>query len=53
LGDAEAQYNLGALYANGYGVVHVRDMAKAKEWWTKAAAQGEKNAIKNLKLINS
>jgi TPR repeat protein len=38
------------MYYKGDGVE--RDIAKAREWWTKAAAQGEKNAIKNLKLIN-
>ena len=49
LGDAQAQYALGIMYYKGEVVV--RDIAKTKEWWTKAAAQGEKNAIKNLKLI--
>jgi TPR repeat protein len=50
LGLATAQYSLGVMYYKGDGVE--RDIAKAREWWTKAAAQGEKNAIKNLKLIN-
>ena len=29
-----------------------RDIAKTREWWTKAAAQGEKNAIKNLNFLD-
>ena len=51
LGYAKAQYILGVMYYKGEGVERV-DIAKTKEWWTKAAAQGEKNAIKNLKLKN-
>ena len=42
--------NLGATYYNGEGVE--RDIAKAREWWTKAAAQGQKNAIKNLNFLD-
>ncbi len=45
-GDAEAQYNLGWMYANGEGVP--KDAAKAVEWWQKAAAQG--NAIAQYSL---
>ena len=37
-GDPEAQYHLGACYDGGSGVG--RDMAKAVEWYKKAAAQG-------------
>jgi TPR repeat protein len=37
-GDALAQYNLGALYANGRGVK--KDMAEAAKWYRKAAEQG-------------
>jgi len=51
LGYADAQFNLGVMYGQGKGVT--KDVQKLREWWTKAAAQGEKNAIKNLKLINS
>lgn len=36
-GDADAQYNLGWLYHNGYGLV-IDDLA-ARRWWEKAAAQ--------------
>jgi len=41
-GNAEAQYNLGLMYANGQGVL--RDKAKAAEWLKKAAAQGYEKA---------
>jgi hypothetical protein len=51
LGFAQAQFNLGGMYYNGRGVK--KDIAKTREWWTKAAANGNKNAIKNLKLINN
>jgi uncharacterized protein len=50
LGYADAQFHLGVMYSNGLGVERV-DIAKAKEWWTKAAAQRHENAIKNLKII--
>ena len=45
-GHADAQYNLGALYANGLGV----DISyeTAREWWMKSAEQGEDSAIKGL-----
>ena len=34
-GDAEAQYNLGLMYANGQGVE--QDDKEAVKWWRKAA----------------
>ncbi|WP_206442815.1 tetratricopeptide repeat protein [Aliarcobacter cryaerophilus] len=37
-GDSSAQFNLGIMYYNGYGVN--QDYLKAKEWFEKAAAQG-------------
>ena len=37
-GDAEAQYNLGLMYANGEGVP--QDYAEAVKWYFKAAEQG-------------
>lgn len=36
-GYANAQYNLGALYANGDGVA--KDVNQARFWWNKAANQ--------------
>ena len=37
-GSAAAQYNLGAMYDNGQGVV--QDYAEAMKWYKSAAAQG-------------
>src|SRR5262249_38253473 len=41
-GDAEAQYALGSLYANGTGVS--RSLTKAAKWTHKAADQGHARA---------
>jgi hypothetical protein len=48
-GDAEAQNNLGLLYANGQGVP--QDYAKARQWYEKAAAQGNAWAQNNLGVL--
>jgi uncharacterized protein len=45
-GDAEAQNNLGMMYANGKGVV--QDDKQAAFWFRKAAEQGEAMAQFNL-----
>ena len=45
-GNAEAQTNLGQLYANGKGVP--QDYAQARQWYEKAAAQGHALAQNNL-----
>ena len=45
-GDADAQYRLGVLYANGYGVP--KDYVQAGQWYEKAAAQGLADAQFNL-----
>lgn len=45
-GDAQAQSNLGVMYANGYGVP--RDHAEAVKWFRKAAEQGLAYARFNL-----
>ena len=37
----------GHIYVNGDGIE--QSYSKAREWWTKAAAQGHENAIHNLK----
>ncbi len=42
LGHPKAQYRLGWIYEHGIGVAH--DLAKAKEWYRKAAANGDRNA---------
>jgi len=51
LGDATAQYNLGLMFYLGHNGVK-KDTTKAREWWTKAAAQGHEHAIKNLKILD-
>ena len=45
-GHAIAQFNLGTMYYHGRGVE--QSFTKAKEWLTKAAAQGDQDAIKHL-----
>ena len=45
-GDAQAQYNLGLMYADGRGVR--RDDAEAVKWYRQAAAQGNAEAQYNL-----
>jgi TPR repeat protein len=44
--DAEAQFNLGVMYADGYGVA--KDEAEAVNWYRKAAVQGVAEAQFNL-----
>ncbi len=45
-GDAQAQYNLGVMYATGRGVP--QDDAEAVRWWRLAADQGDAEAQYNL-----
>jgi TPR repeat protein len=45
-GNADAQYNIGRLYAYGRGVP--QDHAKAVEWYRKSAARGNLWAINNI-----
>ena len=49
-GHVDAQFNLGATYANGKIVK--RSDSKARRWLTKAAAQGDEQSIKYLKMID-
>ena len=44
-GDAEAQFDLGLVYEKGG---HVRDYAKARKWYQKAAEQGHTQALYNI-----
>ncbi len=44
-----AMLNLGVLYENGHGVA--QDYAKAREWYEKAAANGESMAMLNLGVL--
>ena len=48
-GFANAQYNLGVMYANGEGVPE--DKVLACMWWNLAAANGHENASKNKGII--
>ena len=48
-GDAEAQFHLGALYANGRGVKF--DLDEATQWLTKAADQNDFSAMTLLGWI--
>jgi hypothetical protein len=45
-GNAEAQYDIGWLYAYGHGVP--QDYGKALDWYRKSAAQGNLSAISNI-----
>ena len=49
-GFAHAQYTLGLMYFNGKGIE--TSFSKARELWTKAAAQGNEDAIKGLKHLD-
>ncbi len=48
-GDAEAQFNLGWMYTQGWGVP--RDDTEAAKWWHKAAEQGNANAQGKLGFL--
>jgi TPR repeat protein len=48
-GNVDAQNNLGVMYYSGEGVP--RDPGKAKEWFSKAAAQGNEDAKANLEAM--
>ena len=50
-GDADSQFGMGQLYANGYGVA--LDDAKALEWYTKAAEQGHGDAQCQLGVMHA
>ena len=45
-GNANAQYNLGLMYYNGYGLT--KDYVEAVKWYRKAADQGNAKAQHNL-----
>jgi len=51
LGYSIAMYNLGNCYKNGWGVT--KDLTKAQEWYTKAAAQGHAKAQTKLDRLTS
>ena len=49
-GNSKAQYILGVIYSNGYGVK--QDYKTAKKWYLKAAAQGNNDAKLAIELLN-
>lgn len=48
-GNADAQFNVGLMYANGNGVI--KDEAEAFKWWHKSAEQGSKDAQLNVGVM--
>jgi len=50
-GDADAQYNIGWMYLNGYGL-RVND-SLALDWWEKASAQGHTDANFSIGMLYS
>ena len=46
-GHADAQYNLGCMYAKGLGVEH--DNEEARRWWHRAAEQGQEEACASIR----
>ena len=48
-GDAWVQFNLGNMYANGWGVPV--NNVRAYMWWSLAKAQGDKEAADNLDIV--
>ena len=46
----EAQVILGNMYSEGKGIE--QSYSKARKWWTKAAAQGNEEAIDRLKILD-
>ncbi len=50
-GDADAQYNIGWMYMNGYGL-RVND-SLALEWWNKASDQGHVDASFSIGMLYS
>jgi TPR repeat protein len=48
-GYAMAQFNLGAMYANGNGVI--QDNVYAHMWFNIAASNGDKNAVTNRDIM--
>lgn len=50
-GDADAQYNVGWMYLNGYGL-QVND-SLALDWWKKASEQGHSDASFSIGMLYS
>jgi len=50
-GDSEAQYNIGWMYLNGYGLM--MNDSKALEWWQRASDQGYTDASFSIAMLYS
>ena len=50
-GDADAQYNIGWMYLNGYGLA--MNDSLALEWWQRAAKQGHIDATFSIAMLYS
>ena len=50
-GDADAQYNIGWMYLNGYGLMMNDKLAL--EWWQRAAEQGHIDATFSIAMLYS
>lgn len=50
-GDADAQYNIGWMYLNGYGLRTNDNLAL--QWWEKASAQGHSDASFSIGMLYS
>lgn len=50
-GDAEAQYNIGWMYLNGYGLA--MNDSLALEWWQRASEQGYTDASFSIAMLYS
>lgn len=50
-GDAEAQYNIGWMYLNGYGLM--MNDSEALEWWQRASEQGYTDASFSIAMLYS
>jgi hypothetical protein len=50
-GDAEAQYNIGWMYLNGYGLM--MNDSKALAWWQRASDQGYTDASFSIAMLYS
>lgn len=50
-GDAEAQYNIGWMYLNGYGLA--MNDSLALEWWQRASDQGHTDARFSIAMLYS
>lgn len=48
-GDAESQFDVGAMYDNGLGVG--QDAVEASRWYMRAARQGDQTAMYNLAVM--